>query len=103
MACSQFRPVQTFLWAGRVQASVGAALMTDSAKAPCSTFLESEGVILRRRPFRGGGVQVAGEVYEKCWSLARIGERFGRRPSVVRKALLMTGLTARGTHGWYQL
>lgn len=62
-------------------------------------LLRERGVAIRRQGFPPHQVTEAGQLYQSGLSLARLGARYGRSPTVVRKALLDAGITMRPRRG----
>jgi helix-turn-helix protein len=62
-------------------------------------LLDSHGVTRRRQPLTPAEVQEAIRLYGQGWSLARIGQRFGRHHSVILRALDRARGPRRNCHG----
>ncbi|MGY1681979.1 helix-turn-helix domain-containing protein [Geodermatophilus sp. SYSU D01176] len=61
-------------------------------------LLDIHGVTRRRQGLPPFEVQEALRLYGQGWSLARIGERFGRHHSVILRALERAGMPRRDQH-----
>jgi hypothetical protein len=62
-------------------------------------LLDVNGVPRRQRGLTTEQVQEAIRLYGQGWSLTRIGDRFNKDHTVVRNALLRSGVRIRGGHG----
>jgi IS30 family transposase len=62
-------------------------------------LLDAHGVVRRRQGLRPTEVEEAIRLYGQGWSLARIGEHFGRHHSVILRALERADVPRRDSHG----
>jgi hypothetical protein len=62
-------------------------------------LLESAGVPRRHQPLTPEQCTEAIQLYQKGWSLARIGRHFGRENTVIRDVLKRAGIPRRDSHG----
>jgi DNA-binding IclR family transcriptional regulator len=63
-------------------------------------LLRSHGATMRRQRLSPAEIDEATKLYSDGWSLARIGQQFGRAHTVIRKALLDRGVQLRPRNGW---
>jgi hypothetical protein len=54
---------------------------------------------VRNQPLSETAVREVISLYESGWSMARIGEKLGRQPTVVRDVLVRAGIPRRDSHG----
>jgi hypothetical protein len=93
-----------------IEALVAAYKTGASIKALASTYrihrttvvdhLERQRVFRRATPLADTDLEKLVELYAKGWSLARIGQRFGVRPTSVRYRLRQAGINLRPRNGW---
>jgi len=63
-------------------------------------LLREHGVTMRRQGLSSAEIDEAIQLHAEGWSLARIGQQFGRAHTVIRKALLDQGVPLRPRNGW---
>jgi hypothetical protein len=65
-------------------------------------LLHEQGVVLRHQPLATESAAEAIALYQAGWSLARIGTKMQRQPTVIRDLLERSGVARRDSHGQIQ-
>lgn len=68
-------------------------------RSSISKLLADRGVELRRRSLTKSEIDQAAELYSQGWSLAMVGQSFGRHPSVILRAFQNCAIPRRDCHG----
>jgi predicted transcriptional regulator len=64
-------------------------------------LLRRHGVVTRHKGLSDSDLQQARELYESGLPVAKVGEKLGRAPSTVRRALVQAGVEMRPRGGWH--